>query len=54
MVQTQIHMMIGGLSNHIDQIDQILQTLVATEEDKEVADTEGGMLRKDLYHPLWH
>jgi hypothetical protein len=54
MVQTQIHMMIGGLLNHIDQIDQILQTLVVTEVDKEVVVTEEGMLRKDLYHPLWH
>jgi hypothetical protein len=49
----QMHMMIGGLSNHIDQTDRILQTLVVTEEDKEVADTEEGMLRKDLYHLSW-
>jgi hypothetical protein len=54
MVQAQIHMMIGGPSNPIDQIDQILQTLVVTEEDKEVVDTEEGMSRKDLYHLSWH
>ena len=54
MVQAQIHMMIGGLLNHIDQTDQTRQTLVVTEVDKEVAGTGGGMSRKDLCHLLWH
>ena len=54
MVQAQIYMMTGGLSNHTDQIDRTPQTLADMEEDKEAVATEEGMLRKDLCHLLWH
>lgn len=54
MVQAQKHTMIDGPSDHIDRTDQMPQTLVVTEEDKEVVVTEEGMSRKDHCHQSWH
>jgi hypothetical protein len=53
MVRAQIHMMTGGLSDHIDQIDLLLHTVTATGTatvvDRDQVDTEEETLKKDLY-----
>jgi glycerol-3-phosphate responsive antiterminator len=51
MVRAQIHMMTGGLSDHIDQIDLLLHTVtvMVTVVDRDQVDTEEETLKKDLY-----